>query len=280
MTAPGLSSKLCSLGEFFEIMKIAITGKGGVGKTTLASILAHLYAEEGRNVIAVDADPDANLASALGIPREEAEKIQPISAMAELIQERTGAKRGSIGGTFTLNPKVDDLPEGVGYRMNRILLLTMGKVKDAASGCYCPENVLLRSLLRHLIVKRSEVVIVDMEAGIEHLTRGTAESVDAFIVVVEPGQRSIQTAKTVFSLARGLGVNRVYVVANKVRGQGDIEFIERHIGGQHVIGSITFSHAIMEADMMGSSPCSYSGETVSEVRHIKNAIEESLGNMV
>ncbi len=260
-------------------MKIAITGKGGVGKTTLASILAHLYAEEGKSVIAVDADPDANLASALGIPREEAERIKPITAMAELIQQRTGAKPGSMGGTFTLNPKVDDLPEGVGYRMNRILLLTMGKVKDAASGCYCPENVLLRSLLRHLIVKRSEVVIVDMEAGIEHLTRGTAESVDAFIVVVEPGLRSIQTAKTVFSMARGLGVSKVFVVANKVRGQGDIEFIESHIGGQYVIGSIAFSNAIMEADMMGSSPCSYSGDTVNEVRNIKKKIEMYLNTV-
>jgi CO dehydrogenase maturation factor len=254
-------------------MKIAITGKGGVGKTTLASILAHLYAEEGKSVIAVDADPDANLASALGIPSEEAERIKPITAMAELIQERTGAKPGSMGGTFRLNPKVDDLPEGVGYRMNRILLLTMGKVKDAASGCYCPENVLLRSLLRHLIVKRSEVVIVDMEAGIEHLTRGTAESVDAFIVVVEPGLRSIQTAKTVFSMASGLGVNKVFVVANKVREQSDIDFIESHIGGQHVIGSIAFSNAIMEADMMGASPCSCSGDTVNEVRNIKKKIE-------
>ena len=216
-------------------MKIAITGKGGVGKTTIASLLAHLYAEEGKNVIAVDADPDANLASALGIPRDEAEKIVPISQMADLIEERTGAKPGSMGGTFKLNPRVDDIPEGIGYRMNRILLLTMGKVKAAASGCYCPEHVLLRSLLRHLIVKRSEVVIVDMEAGIEHFTRGTAESVDAFIVVVEPGQRSIQTARTVFEMAKNLGVQKVFVVANKVRGPEDLRFIEEHIAG-HIIG--------------------------------------------
>jgi len=260
-------------------MKIAITGKGGVGKTTLASILAHLYAEEGKNVIAVDADPDANLASALGIPQDEAEKIKPIAEMADLIEERTGAKPGSMGGTFRLNPKVDDLPEGIGYRMNRILLLTMGKVKAAASGCYCPENVLLRSLLKHLIVKRSEVVIVDMEAGIEHLTRGTAESVDGFIVVVEPGQRSIQTARTVFAMAHTLGVNKVFVVANKVRGDSDVAFIEHHIGGQHVIGSIAFSNAIMEADMKGSAPSNYSRETVNEVREIKKKIEMSLNTV-
>jgi CO dehydrogenase maturation factor len=256
-------------------MKIAITGKGGVGKTTIASLLAHLYAEEGKSVIAVDADPDANLASALGIPQDEAEKIVPISQMADLIEERTGAKPGSMGGTFKLNPRVDDIPEGIGYRMNRILLLTMGKVKAAASGCYCPENVLLRSLLRHLIVKRSEVVIVDMEAGIEHFTRGTAESVDAFIVVVEPGQRSIQTARTVFEMAKNLGVQKVFVVANKVRGPEDLRFIEEHIAG-HIIGSIAFSNAIMEADMKGSAPCNYSRETVNEVREIKKKIEMNL----
>ncbi len=259
-------------------MKIAITGKGGVGKTTIASLLAHLYAEEGKNVIAVDADPDANLASALGIPQNEAEKIKPIAEMADLIEERTGAKPGSMGGTFRLNPRVDDIPEGIGYRMNRILLLTMGKVKAAASGCYCPENVLLRSLLRHLIVKRSEVVIVDMEAGIEHFTRGTAESVDAFIVVVEPGQRSIQTARTVFEMAKNLGVQKVFVVANKVRTLEDLRFIEEHIAG-HIIGSIAFSNAIMEADMKGSAPSNYSRETVNEVREIKKKIEMSLNSV-
>jgi CO dehydrogenase maturation factor len=256
-------------------MKIAITGKGGVGKTTLSSILAHLYAEEGKKVIAVDADPDANLASALGVSREEAEKIRPIADMAELIEERTGAKAGSMGSMFKLNPKVDDLPEGIGYRLDGIILLTMGKMKDASSGCYCPENVLLRSLLKHLIVRRSEVVIVDMEAGIEHLTRGTAEYVDAFIVVVEPGQRSMQTAMTVQKMAKTLGVQRVFVVANKVRGQEDLRFISDNIGAMEVAGSIAFSHAVMEADMKGSSPFLYSRETVEEVKVIKEKIEKS-----
>ncbi len=255
-------------------MKIAITGKGGVGKTTLASLLAHLYAEEGRRVIAVDADPDANLASALGIPREEAEKIRPISDMADLIEERTGARPGRSGGIYKINPKVDDLPEGIGFKLDGITLLTMGKLKAAASGCYCPENILLRSLLKHLIVDRSEVVIVDMEAGIEHLTRGTAESVDAFIVVVEPGQRSMQTAKTVFEMAKNLSVQKVYVVANKVRGSEDILFIKDNIGQMEVAGSLSFNNAIMEADMKGASPYLFSKETVDEVRELKKRIEK------
>jgi len=257
-------------------MKIAITGKGGVGKTTLASLLAHIYAEEGKRVIAVDADPDANLASALGIPWEEAEKIRPIADMADLIEERTGARPGEAGGIYKLNPKVDDLPEGIGYRLKGITLLTMGKLKAAASGCYCPENVLLRSLLKHLIVDRSEVVIVDMEAGIEHLTRGTAESVDVFIVVVEPGQRSLQTAKTVFEMANGLGVRKVFVVANKVKGPEDISFIKDNIKGVEVLGSIAFNDAIMEADMKGSSPYLYSSETVNAVRDLKKNMEREL----
>lgn len=258
-------------------MKIAITGKGGVGKTTLASFLSHIFADEGKRVIAVDADPDANLASALGIPEGEAEKITPIADMAELIEERTGAKAGSMGGIFKLNPKVDDLPEGVGYHLNNITLLIMGKSKAAASACYCPENVLLRRLLRHLVVERREVVIVDMEAGIEHLARGTAESVDAFIVVVEPGQRSMQTAKTVREMAEGLGVRNVFVVANKVRNIDDLNFIRENIEDMQIVGSILFNEAITTADIKGSSPYIYSPESVSEVREIKKTIEQSLG---
>jgi len=257
-------------------MKIAITGKGGVGKTTLASLLSYLYSEEGKRVIAVDADPDANLASALGISKEDAEKIRPIADLSELIEERTGAKPGAMGGIFKLNPKVDDLPEGIGYRLNGITLLIMGKSKAAASGCYCPENVLLRRLLKHLVVERREVIIVDMEAGIEHLTRGTAESVDAFIVVVEPGQRSIQTARTVRNMAKELGVKKVFVVANKVRGDEDLNFIKENIRDMELIGSIKFSHAIMEADIKGSTPYSYSPETVKEVKDLKEKIEKVL----
>jgi CO dehydrogenase maturation factor len=257
-------------------MKIAITGKGGVGKTTLASLLSYLFAGEGKRVIAVDADPDANLALALGIPKDKSEKIRPVADMAELIEERTGAKVGSIGGMFKLNPKVDDLPEGIGYHLNNIILLIMGKSKPAASGCYCPENVLLRRLLRHLIVERGEVVIVDMEAGIEHLTRGTADSVDAFIVVVEPGQRSMQTAKTVREMAEGLGIRNVYVVANKVRNVEDMNFIRDNIGDMELVGSMSFNEALMAADIKGSSPYSYSPESVSEVREIKEKLERLL----
>jgi CO dehydrogenase maturation factor len=232
-------------------VKIAITGKGGVGKTTLSALLSYIFSSEGKKVIAVDADPDANLPQALGISPDESEGIRPIAEINELIEERTGAKPGTSGGIFKINPKVDDIPEGFGYRLDGITLLVMGKSKTAASGCYCPENALLRRLLKHLIVERDEVVIVDMEAGIEHLTRGTAEGVDAFIVVVEPGQRSLQTAGQVRSLSQGLGVEKIFVVANKVRDDNDISFIKNAIGDMELAGTMSFSNDIMEADIKG-----------------------------
>ncbi len=257
-------------------MKIAITGKGGVGKTTLSAILSHLYASEGKKVIAVDADPDANLAAALGIPAEALSKIRPIAEITELIEERMGARPGTSGGIFKLNPKVDDIPEEFGYRFDNIVLLITGKSKEAASGCYCPENVFLRRLLKHLVVSRDEIVIVDMEAGIEHLTRGTTEAVDAFIVVVEPGQRSIQTANTVKEMAKGLGVKKVFVVANKVRGSEDLDFIKKHLPDAQLLGSIGFSHDIMESDIAGAAPFTIKS-AVADVMKIKAALEHGTG---
>jgi len=256
-------------------MKIAITGKGGVGKTTLAAVLSHLFASDGKRVIAVDADPDANLAQALGIKPADIENIKPIAEMGELIEERTGAQPGKTGGIFKLNPRVDDLPEDFGFRINNIILLIMGRSKAAASGCYCPEHIFLKRLLKHLLVERDEVVIVDMEAGIEHLTRGTAEAVDAFIVVVEPGQRSIQTAGTVKELAKGLGVKKVFVVANKVRNDADLQFLKEHIEGMELLGTIRFRQSVMDADVKGVSPFE-SSDLVGDVKIIEERLQAAL----
>jgi CO dehydrogenase maturation factor len=255
-------------------MKIAVTGKGGVGKTTISSLLSYIYASEGKKVIAVDADPDANLASALGISKNEIEKVRPIAEMTELIEERTGAKPGTSGGIFRINPRVDDIPEGFGYKLDNITLLVMGKSKLAASGCYCPEHALLRRLLKHLIVERDEVVIVDMEAGIEHLTRGTAEGVDAFIVVVEPGQRSIQTAIAVKGLAKELGVKRVFAVANKVRKEQDEDFIRNNIGDIRFLGKVSFNDVIMESDIKGLPSYKSAKRSVDEAAKIRNTLEK------
>lgn len=251
-------------------MKIAVTGKGGVGKTTLSAMLSCIYSSEGKNVIAVDADPDSNLASAFGVNKDVFSKIRPIAELTDLIEDRTGARPGSSGGIFKLNPKVDDIPEEYGYKIDNITLLITGKSKEAASGCYCPENAFLRRLLKHLIEDRNEVVIVDMEAGIEHLTRGTAESVDAFIVVVEPGQRSIQTAHTVKNMAEKLGVKNVFVVANKIKGEEELKFIKKWIGGMKFLGEISFSDFLIKADMKGEACCKVSTKVFEQVKKIKD----------
>lgn len=183
-----------------------------------------------------------------------------------------------VWGAFKLNPRVDDIPEEFGYRIEGITMLIMGKSKDAASGCYCPENVFLRRLLGHLILNRNEIVIVDMEAGVEHLTRGTSASVDAFIIVVEPGQRSIQTAQTVQRMAEGLGISKLFAVANKVRSIADEEFIQRSLKGMLYLGAISFSDCIMEADIKGAAPFSQCPDTVREIAILKEEMEKQIGS--
>jgi CO dehydrogenase maturation factor len=255
-------------------LKIAITGKGGVGKTTLAGLLARLYAAEGRSVLAVDADPDANLASALGISPEVAFRALPLAEQSDLIEERTGSRPGSPGGMFSLNPKVDDIPDAYSIKHEGVRLLVVGKSKEAGSGCYCPENVLLRRLISHLILRIDEVVILDMEAGIEHLTRGTAGSVNAFIVVVEPGQRSMQTARQIETLARGLGVKEVFVVGNKIRQESEKDFILRHLEGMKFLGFMSYAGDAVTADLDGKSPYDASPGVREEAKKIKAALDQ------
>ena len=257
-------------------MKIAISGKGGVGKTTLASVLSRIYAEEGRKVLAVDADPDANLASSIGFGAEDVSAITPISQMKELIEERTGTRAGAMGAMFKINPTVDDIPDKYSVEKNGIKLLMMGAVKKGGTGCYCPENVLLKSLLTHMLVERDEVVIVDMEAGIEHLGRGTAYGMDAFIVVVEPGQRSIQTAHNIKKLASDIDIKNVFVVGNKINSRQDEEFIKSNLDDMKVIGFISYNPDVIISDLEGVSPFDRGGGVVKEVKKIKQRLEEKL----
>jgi len=234
--------------------KIAITGKGGVGKTTLAALLAYIYAKAGQSVIAIDADPAASLAYALGLPEEVAARITPIAEMEELIYERTGAKPGTSGGFFTLNPRVDDIPDRFSVLHQGIRLLQLGSISKGGSGCICPESAILKALVTHLILYRDEVMILDMEAGIEHLGRATADAVDAFIIVVEPGRRSLSTAQTIRQLAADVGVTHCYVVGNKVRDENDRDYIRRNIPADlPIIGFLSFNSQAVEADMRGEA---------------------------
>ena len=258
-------------------MKIAVTGKGGVGKTTLSSSLARAFSEAGNKVLVVDADPDANLAQSLGIAQADIDKIRPIAEMVELVEERTGAKPGAAGSMFKLNPKVDDIPDGFAYNHKGMKLLVMGRGKAGGAGCYCPENVLLKSLIRHIILRRDEVVVLDMEAGIEHLTRGTSGSVDAFIVVVEPGGRSVQTARQIKKLAEDLGISRVYVVGNKVRNDDDRSFITGSLPDMELLGFLSYSTDVIEADLKGREVFDSCPGLVAEVMVIKSKLESLAG---
>jgi len=137
-------------------MKIAISGKGGVGKTTLAGVMARILAHRGRKVLAIDADPDSNLASAIGLPKEALAKLSPIASMSSMIEERTGSKKGSFGSMFKLNPKVDDIPDEMGVTYEGVKLLLLGSIPQGGGGCFCPENVLLKNLVRYLLVQRKK----------------------------------------------------------------------------------------------------------------------------
>ncbi|MEW6388808.1 MAG: carbon monoxide dehydrogenase accessory protein CooC [Thermodesulfobacteriota bacterium] len=233
-------------------MKIAISGKGGVGKTTLAALLIKYFQDQGKKVLAVDADPDANLALALGVP--DPGSITPLSDMKDMVAERTESTPGKMGGFFKLNPKVDDIPEKFSRQLDGVKLIVMGGVKKGGSGCICPESVLLRTLITHLVLFRDEVVVMDMEAGIEHLGRATARGVDWLIVVVEPGRRSIETALQVKHLAQDLGLTKVAIVGNKIRQPADQEFLEKNLPDLPLLGFLPFDEKVIEADLKGRPP--------------------------
>jgi len=232
-------------------MKLAITGKGGVGKTTLAGLLAQVYADAGRQVLAVDADPSPCLAGALGFPEEQRVKLHPISEMDELIEERTGAKPGTVGGFFTLNPRVDDIPERFSVQHRNVRLLEMGAVDIGGSGCICPESAMLKTLFTHLLFRKDDVLILDMYAGVEHLGRATVDFVDAMLVVVEPTRRSLGTAAQIKSLANDIGLTRLWLVGNKVRNPEESSFLETETPGLPVLGFLPADLAVQEADRLG-----------------------------
>jgi CO dehydrogenase maturation factor len=238
-------------------MKIAISGKGGVGKTTLAALLSQAYADAGRNVLAVDADPSPCLAGALGFPAELRAQLHPIAEMDDLIYERTGAKPGTTGGFFTLNPRVDDIPERFSVVQRGVRLLEMGSVDIGGSGCICPESAMLKTLFTHLLFRKDDVLILDMYAGVEHLGRSTVDFVDAMLIVVEPTRRSLGTAAQIKSLANDIGLTRLWLVGNKVRDAEEAAFLEAETPGIPLLGSMPADLAVQEADRLGIAVYDY-----------------------
>ena len=232
-------------------MKLAVTGKGGVGKTTLAALLAQTYADMGRDVLAVDADPSPCLAGALGFPDELRSKLQPVSEMDLLIEERTGAKPGTTGGFFTLNPRVDDIPERFSISYRNVRLLEMGSVDIGGSGCICPGSAMLKTLFTHLLFRKDEVLMLDMYAGVEHLGRATVDFVDAMLIVVEPTRRSLGTASQIKKLAHDIGLNRLWLVGNKVRNDEEADFLKAETPELPVLGMLPADLAVQEADRLG-----------------------------
>jgi CO dehydrogenase maturation factor len=248
-------------------MKIAISGKGGVGKTTLSALLAYAFVQEGRHVTVIDADPTPNLTTALGIPPSLQNQIVPITEMADLIEERTGARPGSFGGFIRLNPEVSDIPERFGLVHRGIRLLELGRVRGGGTGCMCPENTLLKALVSHLLLSPDQVVILDMEAGAEHLGRGTAQAVNAFLIVTEPSQRSLVVAQTITRLARDIGLRRIFLVGNRVENEADREFIALHAPeGVPVLGYLPLDERVLHADRQGQAVFDAAPELAAQAR--------------
>lgn len=257
-------------------MKIAISGKGGVGKTTLAALLAQVYADAGRAVLAADADPAPCLAGALGFPGGVQAQLHPIAEMDDLIEERTGAKPGTVGGFFTLNPRVDDIPERFSATHRGVRLLEMGSVDLGGSGCICPESALLKTLFTHLLFRKDDVLILDMYAGVEHLGRATVDFVDAMLVVTEPTRRSLGTAAQIKKLAHDIGLTRLWLVGNKVRNQQEAAFLEQESPGLPLLGILPADLAVQEADRLGIAVYDHVPALRQAAEQIAEKLEEQL----
>jgi CO dehydrogenase maturation factor len=257
-------------------MKLAISGKGGVGKTTLTALLAQTYADAQRDVLAVDADPSPCLAGALGLPDELRARLRPIAEMDALIEERTGAKPGTVGGFFTINPRVDDIPDRFSIRHRGVRLLEMGAVDMGGSGCICPESAMLKTLLTHLLFRKDDVLLLDMYAGVEHIGRATASFVDAMIVVAEPTRRSLGTAAQIKKLAADIGISCIWLVGNKVRNEEEKAFLARETPGIPLLGVLPASLSVQEADRLGQAVYDYVPELKQAAWHIADALSEKL----
>ncbi|MHC4600143.1 MAG: ATP-binding protein [Planctomycetota bacterium] len=229
-------------------MKVAFSGKGGVGKTTVSAAVIRHLADRGARVFAVDADMDPNLPGALGFQEE----IVPISEMKGLMEERMEVDRAAPG-MYKLNPFVEDIPERFAIRDGNVTLVVMGGMDRGGGGCACPENSFLREIVTHIVISEDDWVILDMEAGVEHMGRATARAVDVMAIVAEPTPRAVQTAGKVRELAADIGVGRIGVVGNKIRGEEDLVYLRKAVAPLPLIGWIPHLDGVRDAERAGKA---------------------------
>jgi CO dehydrogenase maturation factor len=264
-------------------VKIAISGKGGVGKTTICAVLAQMFAEDGFEVIAVDADSDANLCSAFGIPAQHCP--EPLIEMKQLIAERTGTGKEAVGAYFRLNPRVNDLPDKHFLNLDSLSpephgeatvpalrLLVLGAIDKAGAGCACPEGAFLKAMLAHTVLHRKEIVLIDLAAGLEFMGRSSIKGIDALIVVVEPGSRSTETAVNIAKMGRQLGVRHIAAIINKVTANEQVQVIKSQLGDLQILGSIDYETEVQQADLCRQSVYQAGKQLVEKLRQSKDAL--------
>jgi CO dehydrogenase maturation factor len=257
-------------------MRIAVSGKGGVGKTTVTALWGRMFAEEGREVFLIDADPDTNLAQALGVAPADLPK--PLVALKDLIKERTGADPDKLGQYFKLNPHVSDLPDAYAVKVAGLRLLVLGGLDRGGGGCACPQGVFLKAMMRHLMLERQEVLLVDMEAGLEFLGRASVIGVDALVIVVEPGRRSLDTAEAIARMGRDIGIRRCAAVMNKVTDPSQIETIRAGLPkGVELLGHVPYSPALQRADLEGRTVIGVDPQAEAALAEAKRNLETLVG---
>lgn len=235
-------------------LKIAVAGKGGSGKTTISVLLAKTLSEDGRKVLLVDLDSDPNLANALGVPAT----ASPLVHRRDLVAERTGST-GEPGGMFVLNPNVADLIESHALKVaDRVSLLPVGTIESAGEGCFCPQTAFVRALVSKVVLGKDESVILDLEAGLEAFGRSAVEGLDLLLIVVEPGMRSVETAKRILRMLPELGIRSAKIVANKVR-PGNLGLLARQLSENGLSADIVlaYSDELVDRDLEGRSVFDY-----------------------